>query len=174
MQRLHKISLGLLIAAALLIPTSAWFLTPTPAHAATTVYPVWCGAWDPNPDNLLYKQKIPGSQFVNYGGHSFAIFEGEDSNNSQWYYYAYEANGTEGDQIALAWLYNANNVNYQCGDGNARIAATVWSGTTDTWTAGVPANQVVTDYRSSPPYVYVEILYWPAGGASDPIQITVQ
>jgi uncharacterized protein len=34
MQRIRKISLCLLIAAALLIPTSAWFLTPTPAQAA--------------------------------------------------------------------------------------------------------------------------------------------
>src|SRR5579884_2244320 len=152
-RRGYRIVLLGLIVAAVLIPTSTWLLTPATAHAATGLYPTWCQNWDPNPANTSGKQIAPNTYKVLFDESVFEIDVGYY--NGVLYEWANESYGIPGDQIALQWTW-VNGATYQCGDSHGYDMATVWSGTTDTWTSGVPYYQATGE----------RILFSPAGSSN--------
>jgi hypothetical protein len=104
------------------------------AEASPAVYHVWCGDWDANPANAttlgsistvpLKDGAVAEIEWGAYDGHEYA--------------WAQLVDAPVGDHIALYWVDNQNNATYQCGDSHGYNDATVWQGTHETWTAGVP------------------------------------
>jgi hypothetical protein len=139
------------VAIVMLIPLSAWMSHPATAHAASKT---WCQSWDPNPANATDKQLAPFSQKVpNSDGSISEIDQGYY--NGTLYYWANLSHAPVGDQIALIWTWTGNEKQYQCGDSHGSSVATVWSGSSDTWTAGVPASQVVQSADSPYPQTFI-------------------
>ncbi|KUN08208.1 hypothetical protein AQI95_09880 [Streptomyces yokosukanensis] len=101
---------------------------------------VWCGAWDPNPANTTNKRLVAGSQNTNPDGSWVGLYEGEYRGTT--YMWAYLGNAHVGATVDLAWQYRGNGVMYTCGDASGSDHATVWSGTNQTWTSGVPVSSV--------------------------------
>jgi hypothetical protein len=115
-----------------------------PAASASSVpspsLPVWCGSWDPNPDNASDKRPITPQEDNGDGGY-FQVWQGEF--NGVTYDWAYEWSPHAGDLVALEWIFVNNGMHYQCSDNNPPYAwATVWRDNSGTWTAGVPDSQV--------------------------------
>jgi hypothetical protein len=143
-----------IIAVVLIIPLSAWVLHPATAHAATPK--TWCQSWDPNPANTTDKKLAPFSEKItNEDGSVSEIDQGYY--NGVLYYWANLSHATVGDQVALMWWWTQDGNQYQCGDSHGSSRATVWSGSSDTWTAGVPASQVINedDYNTAYPQVWI-------------------
>ncbi|MCW7944976.1 hypothetical protein AAW14_23900 [Streptomyces hygroscopicus] len=102
---------------------------------------VWCGAWDPDPANTTNKRLV-GPTHTNSDGSWVGLYEGEYHGTT--YMWAYLGHAHVGATVDLAWQYRVNNAWYTCGDASGSDHATVWSGTNQTWTSGVPVSSVRT------------------------------
>ena len=152
-RRGYRLALLSLVTVALLMATSTWLFPTAKAHASSNIYKTWCGSWDPNPANTTDKQIVPGT-IKSYPGDGSAVEFDEGYYQGTLYIWVNLANAPVGDQVALLWKYAQNDGWYQCGDSHGYNAATVHAGSSDTWTAGVPASQIE--------YYDIEIHFWPS------------
>ncbi len=128
--RIHaKAGLALLVAiGAAAVPS--W--TASAAADSFTVYPVWCGHWNPNPGSAPAAETHTSMPDNSVADIAWGTIGGK------MYVWARLTNAPTDDRIALAWKDDLNQAMYQCGDSHNYSTATVWPGTTVTWTAGVP------------------------------------
>jgi len=130
------------------------------AAASPEIYHVCCGDWDANPANAttlgaintvpLKDGAVAEIVWGTYGGHEYT--------------WAKLIDAPVGDTIALYWEDNQNHATYQCGDSHGYDNATVWQGTNQTWTAGVP----LTAPRSGDATAIAEGYYvWNSGGQQE-------
>jgi hypothetical protein len=152
-RRGYRLALLALVTVALLTATGNWLFSTAQAHAAPSEHHVWCGDWDPNPANTTDKQIVPGTIKSPQKDGSVVEFD-EGYYQGTLYIWVNLANAPVGDQVALIWEYAKNDGWYQCGDAHGYNAATVYAGSSDTWTAGVPASQIG--------YYDIEIGFWPS------------
>jgi len=115
---------------------------PVALPAAASPYPTWCGSWDPNPAGNIHVT-VDGSG-AGPDGSKWQILIGQRPSTGVYYYWATLSHAKPGDQIALIWQYNNNGEQYQCGNAQGDRTATVYSGTTGTYTSGVPASSVTS------------------------------
>lgn len=144
----------------LLAATTGALALATAASAGSssfTINHVWCGDWDANPVNA----SVIGQTQTPMPDGSLAHFVwGTYKGNV--YVWARLTNGAVGQHIALAWKDGQNGAAYQCGDSHAYSTATVWSGTSVTWTAGVP---LTPPHARDATAICVGLLVWRSNGA---------
>ncbi len=140
------------VAGALALATAA-----NAGSTSFTVYHGWCGDWDANPVNASV---IGQSQTPMLDGSIAHLVWGTQNGNI--YVWARLTQGAEGQHIALAWKDDQNAALYQCGDSHGYSTATVWSGTSVTWTAGVP---LTPPHARDATASCVGLLVWRSNGA---------
>lgn len=140
-RRGYRMALLGLVTVALLMVTSTWLFPTAKAHASSNIYSTWCQSWDPNPANTSNKQIVPGTGKTTLNDGSIVELD-QGYYQGTLYYWVNLAHAPVGDQVALLWQWTGNGKWYQCGDSHGYNAATVHSGSSDTWTSGVPASQV--------------------------------
>ena len=141
-RRGYRLALLALVTVALLTATSTWLFPTAKAHASSSEYKVWCGSWDPNPANTTDKKIIPGTQKVAQPPTNSLVETDQGYYQGTLYYWANLSQAPVGQQVAFIWQSTGDHKWYQCGDSHGYNAATVHAGSSDTWTAGVPASQV--------------------------------